>query len=131
MYKTLIYLNQAGYDLNLKENDDAKFEPHEIRQCKSEPSTSQGNNLPDNLSLSSKGNRVVRIGSRVTISMDFDGVPEEDTFKLVDNAPVGIFAEEVSIDSPLGSAILGKTVGTTVKYKVDKNVLVARITKVE
>lgn len=131
MYKTLIYLNQAGYDLNLKENDDAKFEPHEIRQFKSEPSTSQGNNLPDNLSLSSKGNTVVRIGSRVTISMDFDGVPEEDTFKLVDNAPVGIFAEEVSIDSPLGSAILGKTVGNTVKYKVDKNVLVARITKVE
>ncbi len=68
---------------------------------------------------------LVEIGDIVRVDMIFgEGDTEEDVFRLVStNLSADLNAEirDVSINSPMGSAIYRKKVGITVPYKVGQN----------
>lgn len=59
--------------------------------------------------------KVAGIGNIVTIyDFKFD---EEETYKLVTNYEASIAQKKISIDSPLGAALLGKSKGDTVFFQ--------------
>lgn len=67
----------------------------------------------------------VDIGSTVKILLDFCDETEEGIFVLI--AHNNIKENEISINSPLGAAILGKKENDCVQYKVGTNIIKATI----
>jgi transcription elongation GreA/GreB family factor len=62
---------------------------------------------------------VVRVGSRVRVR-DEDG---EDEFALVTPEDVDTGANRISIESPLGRALLGRRVGDRVRFRAPGGVM--------
>ena len=74
---------------------------------------------------------VIKVGSKIRVYMEeSDGYGEEDTFILTGGQ--GKFDEnKVSINSPIGECILGKTVGFEGKYSVNGNIIKIKVLKVD
>jgi transcription elongation GreA/GreB family factor len=62
---------------------------------------------------------VVRVGSRVRVR-DADG---EDEFALVAPEDVDTGANRISIESPLGRALLGRRVGDQVRFRAPGGIM--------
>jgi transcription elongation factor GreA len=58
---------------------------------------------------------VVSIGSKVTIIVKSEGkTAEEENFKIVGSTEASVFSNQISNESPIGSAIIGHEAGETV-----------------
>lgn len=69
---------------------------------------------------------VIRVGSRVRIQ-DEDG---DALFEIVDPADADALAERVSVDSPIGRALLGRHVGDLVRFRAPGGVLTVTVVEV-
>ena len=61
-------------------------------------------------------NDVVSVGMKVTV-FDEDGDPQEVEYELVGTTEADIYKNKISIESPLGQAVIGGKVGDTVMVK--------------
>ena len=160
MKDSTIFLDRNGYEQYLKDIEEAEQKLREIQLYKGEVAIHQGDNWHDNPALyeTEMNERMaikrledlknglnniqiiesssipdekdtVSINSLVTLSIDFDGEIEEHTSRLVASVSKGL--DELSINSPLGSAILGKHLNDCVEYKVNSNSVSAKIIKIE
>ncbi|MBM3932755.1 MAG: transcription elongation factor GreA [SAR202 cluster bacterium] len=74
------------------------------------------------------GGNVVKFGSSVVVSGQ-DG--SKRTYTLVGSAEAVPLEGKISLDSPVGQALLGRKVGDTVEVRTPKGVNKLKITKVE
>jgi len=74
---------------------------------------------------------VIKVGSEIRVYMEYsDGDSEEDTFILTGEQ--GKFNEnKVSINSPIGKCVLGKTVGFEGQYSVNGHSIKIKILKIK
>lgn len=72
---------------------------------------------------------IITIGNIVTLCIDMGDVHDILTFKLVAHSPSNL--EEVSIESPIGVAVINKRVQETVTYRVGKNTIQATILEIK
>ena len=70
---------------------------------------------------------IVNIGDKVVVRFDED---DEEEFKLIAGLP-SVARNEVSINSPIGSAVFMKEVGSEINYMVGKNTFYATIVSTE
>ena len=147
--KDKLRLDQEGYEQFLLEIEKIEKELGDIRKYKGEDAIFQGDNWHDNPTLyqaemvernlmlrlsemrqqlleieivekQAQDDSIVDIGDVLKITMIFGSEEEDEIFKLVGrNANFGADISEVSINSPLGSSIYGKQLGTRVSYKVN------------
>ena len=74
---------------------------------------------------------VIGLGSTFEISMTYgNGFEEDATLTLVQVRNIGDSEDYVSIDSPLGKAVVGAKAGEEIKYAVNKNLIKGSITKI-
>lgn len=151
----IIYLDREGYALYLESIENAKKELRKISFFKGDVAIHQGDGWHDNPTFdyvkmqefnamkklidlqdglknivivdSKADDGVVGIGSTVTIRFLDD---EEDRELKVVATPIVAIGEEVSINSPLGNAISGKSEGDTVEYKVSGSPIKVQILKI-
>lgn len=64
----------------------------------------------------------IGIGSEFTATVDFFGEEECETYVLVENGHKIAGKKIISIASPLGQSVFGKTVNDSFSYKVNNNV---------
>ncbi|HRI36484.1 MAG TPA: transcription elongation factor GreA [bacterium] len=61
---------------------------------------------------------VVSIGSQVTLVVKSEGKTlDEETFKIVGSTEASVFSKQISNESPIGTAIMGREAGATVSAK--------------
>lgn len=74
---------------------------------------------------------VIKVGSEIRVYMEYsDGDGEEDTFILT-GGQGKINENKVSVNSPIGECVLGKTVGFEGQYSVNGNIIKIKVLKVE
>lgn len=73
---------------------------------------------------------IIAIGSEFTATVDFFGEKEPETYVLVENGQKIAGKKIISIASPLGQSVLGKTVNDNFSYKVNNNVFNGTINKI-
>lgn len=74
---------------------------------------------------------VIGLGSTFEIAMDYDnGFDDTETLTLVQVRNIGDSEDYISIDSPLGKAVVGAKVGEEIKYMVEKRLIKGSITKI-
>ncbi len=74
---------------------------------------------------------VIKVGSKIRVYMEYsDGNSEEDTFILT-GGQGKISENKVSVNSPIGECILGKTLGFEGQYSVNGNIIKIKVLKVE
>lgn len=71
----------------------------------------------------------VQIGSSVTVR--FDGEDEEETWTIVGSAEASPHEGKISNESPVGEALLGKTVGDQVEVQTPSAPMKITITRIE
>ena len=72
---------------------------------------------------------VVHLGNTVVIKdMEYD---EDETYTIVGSTEADILQNKISNESPVGMAILGKTVGTVVQVKVPAGTLEYKIVEIK
>jgi transcription elongation factor GreA len=71
----------------------------------------------------------VQIGSSVTVR--FDGEDEEETWTIVGSAEASPHEGKISNESPVGEALLGKTVGDQVEAQTPSAPMKITITRIE
>ena len=59
-----------------------------------------------------------------------NGFEEDATLTLVQVRNIGDSDDYVSVDSPLGKAVVGATAGQEIRYTVNKNLIKGSITKI-
>lgn len=59
----------------------------------------------------------VMIGSEVTIEYEDDGKKETETYMIVGSQEASILEGKISNESPIGKAVIGKSIGDNVKVK--------------
>ena len=152
-----IYLDKLGYERLREDIRKAEEKLRTIQRFKGEIAIHQGDNWHDNPTLyqaemqekmaihelnnlNSKldlveiilpertGKNVVHLGSNVTVSIRFDDEEEIINFNLITGSPVD--STEVSIYSPLGDAVLGKTINDEFTNSVNKNEITAKVLNV-
>ena len=57
------------------------------------------------------------IGSEVTIEYEDDGKKETETYMIVGSQEASILEGKISNESPIGKAVIGKSIGDTAKVK--------------
>ena len=62
------------------------------------------------------------VGSNNTVTVEFIEDKETETYRIVTTVRVDTFKNMISIDSPLGKALMGHKVGDIVNVKVNENV---------
>lgn len=67
------------------------------------------------VSTSKSKKKEVNIGSSVTIEMTQDGKKTKKTFHIVGSMETDIFEDKISNESPVGRAMIGKTIGEKVE----------------
>ncbi len=78
--------------------------------------------------VSGANKNVVHLGNTVVIKdMEYD---EDETYKIVGSTEADTTEGKISNESPVGAAILGKTVGTVVQVKVPAGVLEYKIMEI-
>ena len=155
----ITYLDQEGYKRYLKRIEAVEVKLREIQKAKGEVTEHyDGHNSPfyplaieEQMALqqlhelkkglskiqirdTSTNKGVVDIGSVVTIKFDDDDDDDASTYRLVATLPSSDIIDdiiEISINCPMGAAILNHLVGDEVSYKVDNNVFVVKILKIE
>lgn len=155
--KEKLRLDQAGYEKFLLEIEKVEKELNDIRKYKGEDAIFQGDNWHDNPTLyqaemvernlmlrisemrqqlldieivekQNQDDGVVDIGDVVKVTMLFVTDEEDEIFKLVGgSADFSADIREISINSPLGASIYGKSIGTRVSYKVQEREISAII----
>lgn len=66
----------------------------------------------------------VSIGSKVVLVVKSEGkTGEEETFKIVGSTEASVFSNQISNESPIGSAIIGHEAGETVSAKAPAGVV--------
>ncbi len=74
---------------------------------------------------------VIKVGSEIRVYMEYsDGDGEEDTFILT-GGQGKINENKVSVNSPIGECVLGKTVGFEGQYSVNGNIIKVKVLKVK
>ena len=74
---------------------------------------------------------VIKVGYKIRVYMEYsDGDVEEDTFILT-GGQGKINENKVSVNSPIGECVLGKTVGFKGQYSVNGNIIKIKVLKVE
>lgn len=74
---------------------------------------------------------IIKVGSEIRVYMEYsDGGGEEDTF-IITGGQGKINENKVSVNSPIGECVLGKTVGFEGQYSVDGNIIKIKVLKVE
>lgn len=74
---------------------------------------------------------VIGLGSTFEIVMTYgNGFEEDATLTLVQVRNIGDSDDYVSVDSPLGKAVVGATAGQEIRYTVNKNLIKGSITKI-
>ena len=71
----------------------------------------------------------VVIGSEVTVQLEFDGEKEEETYTITGGFG-NISQNIVSVESPLGNCLMGKTVGFEGDYTVNGITTLVKIVKI-
>ena len=78
--------------------------------------------------IKSTGGDVVQMGSTVTVKdIEFD---EEDTYSIVGSTEADPDEDKISNESPLGQALLGQKVGTTVEVHAPAGIIKYQIMKI-
>lgn len=73
----------------------------------------------------------IKVGSEIRVYMEYsDGDSEENTFILT-GGQGKIDENKISVNSPIGKCILGKTVGFEGQYSVNENIIKIKVLKVE
>ncbi len=72
-----------------------------------------------------------KIGIGSTFEIIFDGDEEKLTFTLIETRLPKDPAHFISISSPLGKAIIGKTQGDSFRYTVEESVISGRINEIK
>ena len=62
------------------------------------------------------------VGINNTVTVEFIEDKETETYRIVTTVRVDTFKNMISIDSPLGKALMGHKVGDIVNVKVNENV---------
>lgn len=79
--------------------------------------------------VSDANKNVVHLGNTVVIKdMEYD---EDETYTIVGSTEADTMEGKISNESPVGAAILGKTVGTIVQVKVPAGVLEYKIMEIK
>ncbi len=65
---------------------------------------------------------IIGIGSEFTATVDFFGEKEKETYVLVENGHKIAGKKIISVASPLGQSVFGKTVNDHFSYEVNNNV---------
>ena len=79
--------------------------------------------------IKSSAGDVVQMGSRVTVKdLEYD---EEDTYMIVGSTEADPDEAKISNESPLGMAILGQKVGSTVEVHAPVGIIKYQIMKIE
>lgn len=74
---------------------------------------------------------IIGLGSTFEINMVYDdGFEDTETLTLVQIRNIGDSADYISIDSPLGKAVVGAEVGQEIEYMVEKRLFRGSITKI-
>lgn len=73
--------------------------------------------------------KTISLGSFVTLCIDMGDIHDTITFRLVPHSPNSL--DEVSIESPIGAAVMNKRVHDTVSYKVGTNTIQATILEIK
>ena len=63
-----------------------------------------------------------KVGINNTVTVEFIEDKETETYRIVTTVRVDTFKNMISIDSPLGKALMGHKVGDVVNVKVNENV---------
>jgi transcription elongation factor GreA len=93
-----------------------------------EKKISEASEILKNASLiQNGGGKIVQVGSKVRVALD----REEQEFFIVDAPEVNPLKGKISFASPIGQALLGKTVGDTVEVDAPMGKLAYAILKVE
>lgn len=71
------------------------------------------------------------IGIGSTFEIIFDGDDDKSTFTLIETRLPKDPVHFISISSPLGKAIIGKTQGDSFRYSVEKSVISGRINEIK
>lgn len=155
--KEKLRLDKEGYEKFLLEIERVEKELSGIRKYKGEDAIFQGDNWHDNPTLYQaemvernlmlrinemkqqlleveivekqyQDNSIVDIGDVVKVTMLFGTEEDDEVLKLVGgSADFSTDISEISINSPLGASIYGKTIGTKVSYKVNEREISAII----
>ncbi len=72
---------------------------------------------------------VIKLGSKVTVRVE--GEDEEETYVIVGSAEADPFSGRISNESPVGSALMGRSVGDTVEVETPGGRLKMEIITVE
>ena len=74
---------------------------------------------------------IIKVGSKIKVYMQYsNGYSEEDTFILT-GGQGKINENKISLNSPIGKCVLGKTVGFEGQYSVNRDTIKIKILKVE
>lgn len=78
--------------------------------------------------LENKNSDIIDLGSTFEVEMNYDGIIESEVFTLVEIRNHKDDHSLISIDSPLGKAVVGTQVGDEISYMVQKRIITGTIT---
>lgn len=153
-----IYMTKEGYEQHLENIKKAKEDLKKLRQSKSELAQQQGGYWEDNAALldidmheriamkiiadleetkkriiiinPENIENVVNVNSIVTMQISANGETENCRLKLVGSG-ISDYDAEVSINGPLGRAIISKGINEEVEYSVNDTTFKVKILNIE
>ena len=155
--KEIVYLDKVGYEKLLEEINKIREELKELKLNKSDAYENGGDGFHDNFSFEDSERReraliyllaerteylerveivnkqdkndIIDIGDLVSLTIDFDGEKETDTYRLtgLSDASIDDGIINVTLNSPLGKVIYLQNVGIDTSYFVDNNKFLVHI----